>query len=201
MNTNRYFRAINKTFIPVYFLLLFSCQHCSPYNNDKTDKSTDLSSKTISNSELEIIRSSVVECDENLLMYYEKFIRDLEIYNIQYHYPKEIIIELVDFRKLNLTNHSHGRSYGVNKPDLVEIYINNSSWKVFNRAQKYMLMYHELAHDILNLEDLSEDPSNKYKLMYPLMSRYNLLSMDKFIGVLENDFELIEKNQKKITTY
>ena len=33
--------------------------------------------------------------------------------------------------------------------------------------------------------------------MYPLMSRYNLLSMDKFIGILENDFELIEKNQKK----
>ena len=197
MNLNKYFKAINKILIPVYFLPLFSCQNGNIGNNDKIDKSPDLPSEIISNSELEMLRSNVLENNENLLMYYEKFIRDLEIYNIQYHFPKKVIIKLVDFRQLNLTNHTHGRSYGVHKPELVEIYINNNSWKVFNRAQKYMLMYHELAHDILNLEDLSEDPSNKNKLMYPAMSRYNLLSMDKFISVLENDFELIQSNQMK----
>lgn len=197
MNTNNNFKAINSLLILICYIILSSCQHSNLENNGKISESPNLSSEINSNSELDYIRSNIIENEENLLIYFEKFIRDLEINNIKYHFPKEVIIELVDFRKLNITNHSHGRSYGANKPDLVEIYINSNSWKLFNRAQKHILMYHELSHDILNLEDLAEIPENKDKLMYPAMSKYELLTMDKFIDIFQNDFELIKSNQIK----
>ena len=42
-------------------------------------------------------------------------------------------------------------------------------------------MYHELAHDILDLDDLSPDEANIGKLMYPIVFRFDSIPMDTFI--------------------
>jgi|GEM_PF-6826929 len=48
-------------------------------------------------------------------------------------------------------------------------------------------MYHELTHDILNVEDLPDTEENKGKQMYPYVSKYftmdtgTVMTMDYFI--------------------
>ena len=42
-------------------------------------------------------------------------------------------------------------------------------------------MYHELCHDVLDLEDLPDKESSYRKLMCPLVSRFENISMDQFI--------------------
>jgi len=46
---------------------------------------------------------------------------------------------------------------------------------------RYFIMYHELTHDILNLNDLKYLPENEGKLMYPELENYNEKTMDDFI--------------------
>ena len=55
---------------------------------------------------------------------------------------------------------------------------------------RYFIMYHELTHDILNLNDLKYLPENEGKLMYPELENYNEKTMDDFI---ESSHKLFEK--------
>ena len=54
-------------------------------------------------------------------------------------------------------------------------------------------MYHELAHDVLNLDDLEAKSWNEGKLMYPAISSYENKNMDEFI---ENSHALFEKESE-----
>ncbi len=58
---------------------------------------------------------------------------------------------------------------------------------------RYFLMYHELAHDVLNLDDLEAKSLNEGKLMYPAISSYENKNMDEFI---ENSHALFEKESE-----
>ncbi len=103
--------------------------------------------------------------------------------------PKVKIIKFSRLYQLNDTTHSHGISFGINNDDLIEIYINPSSWKNFNKPMRYMLMYHELAHDVLNLDDLESLQSNDEKLlMYPYMTDFRNVTMDEFIESYQRVF-------------
>ena len=46
---------------------------------------------------------------------------------------------------------------------------------------RYWVMYHELAQDVLNIDDLSDLPSNNGKLMSPYINTYEITHMDQFI--------------------
>jgi hypothetical protein len=54
---------------------------------------------------------------------------------------------------------------------------------------RYFLMYHELAHDVLNLDDLEAKPIHEGKLMYPEISTYEKKNMDDFIESFHAVFE------------
>lgn len=129
------------------------------------------------------IVSNSYDSDEDFDMYVQKFYRDLEFFGI---YPKKPALQIIKFAKLDQldnTTHIHGLSYGSGDDDKIEIYINPSTWKSFNKPMRYFLMYHELAHDVLNLDDLDAKPSNEGKLMYPAISSYEGVSMDDFIEI------------------
>ena len=99
-------------------------------------------------------------------------------------YPKKPIRTIVKFAKLDqLTNttHIHAISFGKDDDERIEIYINPSTWEKFNKPLRYYLMYHELSHDVLNLDDLEELPLNVGSLMYPAIESYSAISMDDFI--------------------
>jgi len=136
----------------------------------------------------EIVANSY-ESDENFEMYVEKFYRDLEISGITKKNPKSTIIKLSRLDQIDNATHIHGVSYGFNDDDKIEIYINASTWKKFNKPMRYFLMYHELAHDILNVSDLDNISQNEGKLMYPEISTYENKSMDDFIESFHSLFD------------
>ena len=136
----------------------------------------------------EIVANSY-ESDEDFDMYVKKFYRDLNFYGIFPKIPKEQIIKFSKLDQLDNKTHIHGLSFGIDDDDRIEIYINPSSWRKFNKPMRYYLMYHELAHDVLNLDDLDEQPSNEGKLMYPAISSYEKINMDNFIESAKNVFE------------
>lgn len=126
-------------------------------------------------------------------MYVQKFYRDLEYHGI---YPKKPKVQIIKFSKLDQidnTTHIHGLSYGSGDDDRIEIYINPSTWEQFNKPMRYILMYHELAHDVLNLDDLEPEIWNEGKLMYPVISSYENNNMDDFI---ESAHALFEEQSK-----
>jgi len=63
---------------------------------------------------------------------------------------------------------------------------------------RYYFIYHELAHDVLNLDDLSDSPENEGKLMYPAIASYESKTMDNFIESSYELFEEIAAKQKKL---
>ena len=139
--------------------------------------------------EKEEIISRVVKSDIDFSIYVEKFYRDLEFHGIYKPRPETLIIELSRFDQDKNFLHNHARSYGVNNDKLIEIYINSNTWKNINEAQKYLLIYHELGHDVLNLADLPEEEKFKNQLMYPSMSKLKDYSMDDFIESMHKEFE------------
>jgi hypothetical protein len=141
----------------------------------------------------EIIANSY-STDEKFDIYINKFYRDLNYYGIFPKKPNVIIIKFSKLDQLDNTTHIHGLTFGNNDDNRIEIYINPSSWKKFTRPMRYFLMYHELAHDILNLDDLSANPNNEGRLMYPAISSYDKKIMDEFI----ESFQALFKEQAKI---
>jgi hypothetical protein len=145
------------------------------------------------------IHSEIVEKSyegEELKMYYDKFSRDLEFFGIYPVKPQAIIIKFSKLDELEYTTHIHGMSFGYNDDSKIEIYINPSSWKKLSKPMRYFVMYHELAHDVLNLEDLENIQENQGKLMFPEVASYKEKNMDDFIECYQELFaeELMKKN-------
>ena len=113
-------------------------------------------------------------------------------------FPKKSKTTIIKFAKLDqLTNatHIHGLSYGMNDDDRIEIYINPSTWESFNKPMRYYLMYHELSHDVLNVDDLSNLTVNEGKLMFPEIASYEAKTMDDFIESSHDFFEEVASKQ------
>ena len=127
------------------------------------------------------IRNLSYESNEELKPYIDKFFRDLDNNNVPYIIPQNFIVKFSDLESYKNTSHIHGISLGYEDDDRVEIYINKRSWESFNKTQRYYSVYHELSHDILNLDDLSESDNNYGKIMYPYISKYDNLKMNDFI--------------------
>jgi hypothetical protein len=143
----------------------------------------------------EIVANSF-DGDENFDIYVEKFYRDLEFYGVFPKKPKTSIIKFSRLDQLDNTTHIHGLSLGHNDDSRIEIYINPSSWKQFTKPMRYFLMYHELTHDVLNLDDLDNKAMNEGKLMYPEISSYEKKNMDDFIDSYHTLFEEQAKKWK-----
>ena len=87
-----------------------------------------------------------------------------------------------------ITSDAHAISLGLNDDSKIEIYINHSSWTNLTRPQKYLLMYHELGHDVLNLEHTDVTVSNNVEIMNPILYRFHNISMDDFIEASQSMF-------------
>jgi hypothetical protein len=127
------------------------------------------------------ISSSAIDSDIDFDMYVEKFYRDTFFMDIYPPKPKTIIIKLAPLDEISGLTHYHGISFGSDDDTKIEIYINPTTWEKFNKPMRYALMYHELAHDVLNLGHLKLAESNAVKqLMAPTVADGNF-TMDEFI--------------------
>jgi hypothetical protein len=143
------------------------------------------------------IATNSYKTDVDFNFYVEKFYRDIGNYGIFPKKPKNQIIKFSKLDQLDNATHIHGLSYGMNDDDKIEIYINPTTWDKFNKPMRYFLMYHELSHDVLNVDDLKNSPSNEGKLMYPAIFTYESKTMDDFIESSHSLFEEIAKKTKK----
>lgn len=152
-------------------------------------------SRTSNRVSVDDIRANSYDVDFDYQMYVDKFYRDVGAYGIFPKKPKRTIIKYSKLDQMDDATHIHGLSVGFDNDDIIEIYINPSSWKNFNKQKRYYLMYHELSHDVLNLDDLSASESNEGKLMYPAISDYESISMDDFIESSHELFEQVSDSQ------
>ena len=133
--------------------------------------------------------NAIYDVEEDFEMYLSKFYRDARYLGI---YPPKAETTIVKFTKLDqqeATAHIHGVAMGMNDDNRIEIYINPSAWDNFNKPMRYVVMYHELAHDILNLEHQQSDDQNTEKLlMYPDLADYRSFTMDQFIASYQTAF-------------
>lgn len=119
-------------------------------------------------------------------MYLEKFYRDIEYYECSVQKPANTIIMFAELDKIRETSNVAGISFGYNNDNSIEIYINPRVWFTADKAKKYWIMYHELAHDILNIDHVKKTPDNVGKLMYP--DAPEDYSMDDFIEAYHEAF-------------
>lgn len=140
------------------------------------------------------IAESSYDSDINFQPYINKYYRDAEVFGLYPQKPKTTIIRFAKLDQLKNTTHLHGVSYGYEDDDKIEIYINPSTWEKFNKPMRYFLIYHELSHDILNVDDLEMDVTNEGKLMYPAISSFETLTMDDFIHSSHHFFEEVSGN-------
>lgn len=137
------------------------------------------------------ISSSAYDTDVDFGRYVEKFYRDARIMGITPDRPKTMIIKFSPIDRIGGLAHIHGLSFGIDDDERIEIYINPSTWENFNKPMRYVLMYHELAHDVLNLKDLELTESNEgMLLMHPGLSDFRSFTMDEFINSYKNLFLL-----------
>lgn len=129
--------------------------------------------------------------NEELYVYLENFYRDIEFFGINKRKSKSVCLKMAPMQYFNDTKDYYGVSYGYDNDDVIEIYINEDAWSKLNRAQKYALMYHELGHDVLNLRDLPNTPGSYNKLMSPCMDRFDHLTMDQFIDMSHELFNIL----------
>lgn len=139
------------------------------------------------------IVSSSFEGDEDFDLYVKKFFRDAGTYGLIPKQPSTTIIRFARLDQITDATHIHAISYGVHNDDLIEIYINPSTWEKFNKAKRHYLIYHELAHDLLNVDDLPNSESNNGKLMFPAIASYEGITMDEFIEASHSLFEEVSK--------
>ena len=126
---------------------------------------------------------------ENFEPYVDQFYRELKQSGIAKVRPKKINIRLESLDTSESTYHMHGFSIGFDNDDIIDITINKRSWNTFSKAQKYYLIFHELAHDVLNLDDLDYNNPNEKNIMYPSIHSFKSLSMDDFIDNFNNLLE------------
>lgn len=156
-----------------------------------------------------IAESSYDDPEVDFNFYVQKYYRDLEFYGINAVRPMSQIIKFADLDKMEDTKECGGMCYGFNQDDRIEIYINPSSWEQFTKPMKYWVMYHELSHDVLNVEDLPDTEENRGKLMYPHISKSftmdtgMVMSMDYFIEHFHSFLEeySAERTKAKVGEY
>ena len=137
----------------------------------------------------DIQRTAFSDPTVNFNVYLEKFYRDLEFYRIRTVRPSSVTIKFANLDKYKETVNYNGVSYGKNNDSKIEIYINPTFWATATKAQKYWLMYHELCHDVLNIDHTPEAEEYIGELMYPYMDQFEINHMDDFIDAYHKTFE------------
>ena len=98
-------------------------QSTIPFSEEISKENRDLHNEIASNSYI----SPIVD----LNIYLEKFYRDINYHGIYPTKPKSLILKFSSLDKMKTTTHAHGLSFGYNNDQLIEIYINPSSWSSF----------------------------------------------------------------------
>ena len=110
------------------------------------------------------------ECSETLRPYLFMYLETLEKHDIKFKKQNFILVFDGDIMRTNLL----GQARGMFNDELVYVKINPRIWNVLTQKQKKHLIFHELSHDIFNIEH-----TDMIALMKPSMASPSVsLAMD-----------------------
>ncbi len=110
------------------------------------------------------------ELSKELQPYVFEYLNTLEKYDIKFKKQSFIVVFDADIMRTPLV----GQAKGMFNDDLVYVKINPKLWSYLTIKQKRHLIFHELSHDIFNIEH-----TEKVELMKPSMTTpYESLQMD-----------------------
>jgi len=174
-------KSINVWALMIGMSILISIVQFWPSSGNKGPYSKPDANSAASPDAYRQISSSAIDSDIDFDMYVEKFYRDAFFMGIYPPKPKTTIIKLAPLDEIIGLTHYHGIAFGSDDDTKIEIYINPTTWENFNKPMRYALMYHELAHDVLNFGHLKLAESNTEKqLMAPTLADGSF-TMDEFI--------------------
>ncbi len=86
--------------------------------------------------------------EPSLYAYVDEFVKDADRYgyDVSYIYNYPVIIQFEQ------SDDFAGQAYGMNDDELVLVAIDSEEWYLLGLLERKQLMYHELFHDIFNLE-------------------------------------------------
>ena len=101
------------------------------------------------------------ELSHALKPYVFEYLKTLEENNIEYKKQSFIVVFDLDITRTDLL----GQAKGMYNDNLVYVKINSKLWVTLTRKQKRHVIFHELSHDMFNIEHTEE-----IELMKPSMS-------------------------------
>lgn len=115
-------------------------------------------------------------CSEDLKPYVFMYLEALEKHGIKFNDQNFIVVFDADIMRTPLV----GQARGMHNDELVYVQINPKLWSVLTNKQKKHLIFHELSHDIFNIEH-----TELIALMKPSMASAEVsLAMDIDIEIL-----------------
>ena len=174
-------KSINVWALMIGMSILISIFQFWPSSGNKGPYSKPDANSAASPDAYRQISSSAIDSDIDFEMYVEKFYRDAFFMGIYPPKPKTTIIKLAPLDEISGLTHYHGISFGSDDDTKIEVYINPTTWEKFNKPMRYALMYHELAHDVLNLGHLKLAESNTVKQLLAPSVADGSFTMDEFI--------------------
>ena len=88
------------------------------------------------------------------IKFIEKFPYQIDIYEFIYKIESDFSY-----------NDAVGISFGMFNDEIIDIYIDNSYWEKANSITRKKLIYHELGHDVLNLEHSTNPNDYMYDII------------------------------------
>lgn len=124
------------------------------------------------------LRYNSIECKVCTDTYVDDFYADMNSHKLNTGTPRDrIVVRFSDFNTIpdEAAREFAGLAAGYRDDSRVEIYLDLDAWAQATRVEKYQLIYHELAHDLLDsdhVEDsthlMSHDSSHRYKTIEEL---------------------------------
>lgn len=106
------------------------------------------------------------ELSKELQPYVFEYLSTLEKYDIKFKKQSFIVVFDADIMRTHLV----GQAKGMFNDDLVYVKINPSLWQELTTKQKRHLIFHELSHDIFNIEHTTEVELMKPSMTSPAQS-------------------------------
>ena len=88
----------------------------------------------------------------SLMEYLKEYIDELDYYGIDYSFGDNLTLEIYDISRVRGEGSVAGIALGMYDNSRVEVYIDKEVWRVSNSRQKKWTVYHELSHDIFNVQ-------------------------------------------------
>lgn len=105
------------------------------------------------------LQGTNIQADKELLPYIKRYLKLLEDHNIEYDKSQPFLVKFNRWAN----GQTLGVAWGMFEDGYVNIHINKQTWAIMTANERLITMFHELSHDLFNLEHGSIELMKPYK--------------------------------------